>query len=220
GARNDFTQFGTMVELEKWRDDFSHARHLRYVGGGPALAELTAWEVPGAVAELSGEKPATAEKTPSPGPVAAPPLSIAGLLGSADIKGIPGFGGTFDVSRLTDEPASPTYDSLHLQARGREESFDVAVRLWHLTPDGAGKQYQRLLDELPGIQEKNELGDKSLRATSEKGDILAAAYMDLRRGTVVLIQSGASQCRSHDVALQILRLIKERADAKFGGQTK
>src|SRR5262249_31923857 len=24
GARNDFTQFGTMVELEKWRDDFSH----------------------------------------------------------------------------------------------------------------------------------------------------------------------------------------------------
>ncbi|HKA89945.1 MAG TPA: hypothetical protein VKE22_19925 [Haliangiales bacterium] len=214
GPRADFAQTGYLVELTKWRDDLSHARHLRYVGGGAALAELTAWEVPAAAAELGGQKPALA-RAPVPGAAGQPALDADDLLLPADLKKATGFEGTFDVSNLQDEPSTPTYDSVHLQARGRDETFDVALRVWRLAPAEQKKQYQRLLDELPRVQERNEIGDRSLRATSEKGDILAAGYADDRRGLVVLIQCGVAQCRTHDVVLTLLRLMKDRADRKF-----
>jgi hypothetical protein len=214
GARADFAQTGYQVDLVKWRDDLSHARHLRYVGGGAALAELTAWEIPAAVAELGGQKPALA-RAPVPDAAGQAALDADDLLTPDDLKKTTGFDGTFDVTNLQDEPSTPTYDSVHLQARSHDESFDVAVRVWRISGEELKKQYQRLLDELPRVLEKNELGDRSLRATSEKGDILAAGYADERRGVVVLIQCGVAQCRTHEVVLQLLRLVKDRADGKF-----
>src|SRR5262249_36595525 len=207
-------QTGYLVELTKWRDDLSHARHLRWGGGGAGRAGLTAWEVPAAAAGLGGQKPALA-RAPVPGAAGQPALDADDLLLPADLKKATGFEGTFDVSNLQDEPSTPTYDSVHLQARGRDETFDVALRVWRLAPAEQKKQYQRLLDELPRVQERNEIGDRSLRATSEKGDILAAGYADDRRGLVVLIQCGVAQCRTHDVVLTLLRLMKDRADRKF-----
>jgi hypothetical protein len=214
GPRTDFAQRGYEVELTKWRDDMSHARHLRYVGGGAALAELTAWEIPAAVAELGGQKPQVA-RAAVPGAAAQAPLDADDLITPDDLKKATGFEGAFDVSNLQDEPSTPTYDSVHLQARGRDESYDVALRVWRISGDELKKQYQRLLDELPRVQERNELGDKSLRATSEKGDILAAGFAEEGRGLVVLIQCGVAQCRTHDAVLQLLRLAKDRADRKF-----
>src|SRR5262245_26181041 len=38
GTRTDFTQKNHKVPLERWRSDLSHVKHLRYVGGGAALA--------------------------------------------------------------------------------------------------------------------------------------------------------------------------------------
>jgi hypothetical protein len=38
GPRFDFAQRSNQVLLERWRDDLSHARHLRFVGGGAAVA--------------------------------------------------------------------------------------------------------------------------------------------------------------------------------------
>jgi len=214
GLRADFTQAGYLVELAKWRDEQSHVRHLRYVGGGAALAELTSWEIPAAIAELSGQKAGTG-RAAVPAPAGKAPLDVDDFLTGDDVKKMTAYIGTFDVGNLTDEPSSPTYDSVHLQARGRDESFDVALRVWRLSGDDQKKQYQRLLDELPKVVEKNEVADKSLRATSDKGDILAVGYMDTRRGLIVVLQCGVAQCRSHDVVLSLVRTIKDRADARF-----
>jgi hypothetical protein len=53
GQRHDFAQRDNFVELERWRPDHSHARHLRFVGGGGVIAAVTGWETDEAIAELT-----------------------------------------------------------------------------------------------------------------------------------------------------------------------
>jgi hypothetical protein len=216
GPRTDFTQQGYLVALQKWRPELSHARHLRYVGGGATLAELTSWEVSDAVAELGGGKPTAAAAATQP--ATAPGvqnLDAARFLRPADVKKVTNFDGAFDVSNLGDEPSTPEYDSVHLQARGKDETFDVAMRVWHFAGDEASKHFDRLAAELPGTQLKNEIGDKSLRAATPQGDIFGVGFLDAKRGVVVLIQCGSSQCRSHAEVLALVRIVKERTDAAF-----
>jgi hypothetical protein len=216
GPRTDFTQNGYNVELQRWRPELSHARHLRYIGGGPALSQLTSWEVADAVAELAGQRhEAPVAAAPASAPVAN--LDASGLLKPADMKTLTGYDGSFDVSELGDEPRSPSYDTVHLQARGKDESYDVALRVWRLPPDKAAKRYDALADELPGAATKNEIGDKSLRAATPGGDILGLAFLDARHGLVILIQCGASQCRTHETVLALARTIKERAETQLAG---
>jgi hypothetical protein len=214
GAQTEFAQQGANLALARWRPDLSHARHLRYVGGGAAVAALTAWEIPEATAELGGALPRAVAEAPAATP--ADRLDASKLLGPSDIKDLTGYEGAFDVGELGDEPRSATYDTLHLQARGKDEGYDVALRMWRLPPDEAEKHFERLLGDLPGAQAKNELGDKSLRAATAGGDILGLAYFDRARGVVVLIQCGASQCRTHETVLALARVVKNRVDAHFG----
>jgi hypothetical protein len=88
----------------------------------------------------------------------------------------------------------------------------VAARIWRVGAD-AELLFGKLVDELPGVKETQELGDKSLRAVSDAGDIIGFAFLDKSRGLVVLIQCGASQCRSGDQAMAIAQRVKDRADA-------
>lgn len=217
GPRTDFTQDGYAVELVRWRPEFSHLRHLSYVGGGPALGHLVAWEVPDAIAELGGKRPASGESNSPNGlsSAALPRLHANALLTPADIKALTGYEGAFDASELGDEPASSSYDTVHLQARGRDEAFDVAMRLWHLPRAEAATRFDKLAEELPGAKVKNEIGDRSLRASTPGGDILGLAFLDASRGVVVLIQCGASQCRTHETVLALARIVKERAESQF-----
>jgi hypothetical protein len=208
GPRSDFTQRDQVIELARWRPEMSHLRHLRFVGGGPALAQLTSWEIPDAVAELAGQAPAPERR-------AAGPLDASKLLEPADIKALTGYDGAFDVSELGDEPQSASYDTVHLQARGKDESHDVALRVWRLPGDDANKRFDKLIDELPGAALKNELGDRSLRASTPGGEILGLAFVDRARGVLVLIQCGASQCRTHETVLALARTILGRVEAQF-----
>ena len=57
GARMDFAQTANQILLERWRNELSHARHLRFVGGGGAVAALTQWELADATAELDWQAP-------------------------------------------------------------------------------------------------------------------------------------------------------------------
>jgi hypothetical protein len=218
GPRLDFTQRRQEVRLTRWRSDISHVKHLRYVGGGATLAELTRWEVPEAAAELAGKAPpgtAVAEGETPRGPVAGPPLPAQQLLVPADIAEVTGFTGEFVISDLGDEPASPQYNSVHLRAKNQGEAFDVAARVWHVGADEADQLFSKLSKELPGVKQTEELGDRSLRAVSPQGDILGFAFVDKTRGVVILVQCGASQCRSGDSVLAIAKRMKERADALF-----
>jgi hypothetical protein len=215
GPRHDFAQAGQVVTLARWTPDHSHLRHLRYVGGGTTLAKLSAWEVPEAVAELAGERRDIVAV--GPGGAKEPRQGTLGaeqLLLPEDLQSLTGFELGFEVGKLEDEPVSETYDNVHLKARGRPEAYDVALRVWRLPPAAAEQQYARLVEELPRTQHMNEIADRSVRASSETGDILGIAYLDAREGSIVLVQCGTSQCRSHDTVLALARLVRARIEAR------
>jgi hypothetical protein len=207
GPRRDFAQTDNQVLLERWRDDYSHARHLRFVGGGAAVAALTRWEAEDAAAELSGtaRRPGAlgSELTVTTG--RGPYLVAAQLLGEADIKAQTKYDGTFETGPLGDEPDTTTYSSQHFKALGRPETWDVALRMWRVDPGAAQERYDELLATLPGAHEQNEIASRSLRAT--EGDIRGVAFLDGPRGLVVLITCGQSQCASPDDAVALAQKV-------------
>ncbi|MFH0899847.1 MAG: hypothetical protein V2A73_04380 [Pseudomonadota bacterium] len=217
-TRTELSQRFNQVRMARWRSDVSHVRHLRYLGGSTVLQKLTAWEVVAAAHELGGSEEqmqtgaAPRAQLPTPG---YEPMAKK-LLKPEDVKAVTGFEGTFEQKTLDDQPGSAQYDNTHLRAIDLPEAYDVALRVWTVGLGEAQQHYGRLLAELPNAQERNELGDRSLRATSAEGDILAVGFLDGRRGTVVLLTCGVSQCRSHDIVLQISRTVKDRLDAMQG----
>ncbi len=225
GPRFDFAQRSLEIKLERWRSDVSHVRHLQFVGGGPTLAALPGWELTEAATELSGATPVS---QPSVAPSAAPlvnarpeqgqeQLRAANFLTAEDISHVTGCAGSFKIRKLGDEPASPSYDNIHLRAKGQPETFDVALRVWVLDVAEAQKQFGNLKEELPGAQERSDIGDRSLRAISENQDIFGVAFLEGKRGVVALLTCGAAQCRSSEVALTLARRVKERIDIQLGG---
>lgn len=189
GLRLDFAQRENQVLLERWRADLSHARHLRFVGGGTAVAALTQWELADASAELDGTKGASDLR---PGRGVGQYVVAAQLVSEADIKGRTRYDGGFETGPLSDEPDTATYSSQHFKALGRPETWDVAVRLWRLEPGKAQERYDELLGQLPGITERDAIASRSFTATEE--DIRGVGFLDAPRGVVVLVTCGSNQC--------------------------
>lgn len=218
GPRRDFAQSRNRVELERWRDEMSHARHLRYIGGGPALATLTAWELEDAAAELSAAGPLGRRRTTeiSPGQTGTY-LVAAQLLTSDDIKRLTGYDGEFETGPLRDEPDTATYSSQHLKALGLPETYDIALRLWRGEGDEAVTRYTGLIESLPGVEETNEIADRSLRAT--EATIFGVAFIDQRRRVVVLLTCGKGQCDSADVVAKIGVHVHERIEELWPSPT-
>ncbi len=205
GARRDFAQRENQVELERWRPEYSHARHVRFVGGGAAVAAVTAWEGEAAIAELDPTK------GPGPGlPVAGqgPYIVAAQLLAPDDIKGRTKYDGSFETGPLGDEPDTATYSSQHFKALGRNESWDIALRLWRLDPGAALERYEELRTGLPGVEERDEMASRSLRAI--ENEIYGVSFLDGQRGLVVLITCGKSQCSSTDDVAALGQIIHRR----------
>lgn len=205
GPRRDFAQEDNMVHLERWRPEASHARHLRFLGGGGAIAAVTAWEAGDAIAELD---PARAPSIGLPGGGDGPYLVAAQLLTADDIGGRTRFDGKFETGPLGDEPDTSTYSSQHFKALGRAESWDVAVRMWRLGPAAAIDRYDELRSGLPEVDETDEIASRSLRAT--EADIYGVAFLDGQRGVVVLITCGKSQCSSTDDVAALGQIIHGR----------
>lgn len=216
GPRRDFAQIGNEVALERWRDELSHVRHLRYVGGGPALAALTGWEAEEAAAELTAAAEPAAIAAPLLVRPGAARLAASRLLGGDDVKAVTGFDGGFESGPLDDEPDTESYSSQHLEAMGLPESYDVALRVWRSAADEAEKRYVGLIDGLPGARETDELADRSLRAV--EGDIFGVAFLDRARGVVVLLTCGQSQCSSLDVTARLAATVLERLRAQVPAQ--
>lgn len=196
GPRRDFTQHRNEIRLERWRADFSHARHLRYVGGGPALAALTSWEAEEAAAELSGQDGAGPRIATDLFEGRRQRLVAAQLVTQEDIEDVTGYDGSFETGPLGDEPDTRAYSSQHFQAAGLPQAYDLAVRLWTVGPGPAQKRYAKLLDDLPGVEERDEISDRSLRA--EEQGFYGIAYLDARRGIVVLVTCGKALCDGMD----------------------
>ncbi len=221
GPRLDFAQAQHVVNLDRWRTEMSHAKHLRYVGGGAAIASLTAWEAEDAARELAGGAVGGGRLRSDPfggdGDVAAAVVA-ARLLTADDIRAVTGFEGEFETGPLGDDPDTAQYSSLHIRALDRPESFVVALRLWKLDDADAQSRYGQLLDSLPCVDQRNEIGDRSLRATER--DIRGVAFLDGSRGAVVLITCGVAQCRTAEDAVALGRKVFERLEAIWPMGTK
>src|SRR5690606_9539136 len=118
------------------------------VGGGPALAALTAWEAEEAAAELAAPGD-SAIATPLLPQRPATRLVAARLLTAEDVARVTGFDGSFESGPLGDEPDTAVYSSQHLKAMGLPETYDVALRVWLDGPEQAEQRYVALLDSLP-----------------------------------------------------------------------
>ena len=206
GPRRDFAQQENQVELERWRPEYSHARHVRFVGGGAAVAAVTAWEGEAAIAELDpSKKPGTGLPLPTG---EGPYIAAAQLLTPDDIKARTKYDGAFETGPLGDEPVTATYSSQHFKALGRNESWDVALRMWRLDPAGALERYDELRGGLPGMEERDEIASKSLRAV--ENDIYGIGFLDGQRGVVVLLTCGKSQCASAEDAAALGQIVHRR----------
>jgi len=206
GPRLDFAQLHNEVQLERWREDFSHARHLRYVGGGAAVTALTRWEAEDAIAELSGDRAGPGELIPNLG--TGPYVVAAQLLTPADIKGQTRFDGNFETGPLGDEPDTSEYSSQHYKALGSPETFDVALRVWRSDAGGAQERYEELIGTLQAPDLTDEMASRSLRAV--EGDVRGVAFLDGPRGLVVLLTCGENQCTSMDDAVALGHMIDDR----------
>lgn len=221
GLRTGFTQTRNEVLLAPWRPGMSHARHLRYIGSGKVLAALTGWEAELAAAELSG----TGEEPPRGD------FLIAGsgarrvtanvLLVTDDVIAVTGYGGTLEAGTLGNQPNTDSYSSALLRATGRPEAFDVALRLWELSPAAADARYTELRNLLPGVIETNEVADRSLRANEPQ--FYGIGFVDEQRGVVGLLTCGRSLCASHDMAAAIAAKVVARLERLWplpGGATE
>lgn len=195
GPRMDFAQSANQVLLERWRNELSHSRHLRFVGSGTAVAALTQWELADASAEIDGKRLAGDDLRPGR---EGPYVVAAQLLTDADIKQRTKYDGQFETGPLSDEPDTASYSSQHFKALGRPETFDVAIRMWRLDPGKATERYEELLTQLPGVTEKDTVGSRSFEAN--ENEIRGIGFIDGPRGIVILITCGASQCASIDDA--------------------
>jgi hypothetical protein len=203
GPRMDFAQDDNQVLLERWRNELSHARHLRFVGAGTAVAALTQWELADASAELEGKRVNGEDIRPGRGE--GPYVVAAQLLTDTDIKARTKYDGAFETGPLSDEPDTAAYSSQHFKALGRPETWDVAIRVWRLDPGKAQERYDELLTTLPGITEKDEIASRSFQAT--ENDIRGVGFLDGTRGVVVLITCGTNQCSSAEDASALGQIV-------------
>jgi len=199
GLRMDFAQNDNQVLLERWRNELSHARHLRFVGGGTAVSALTSWELADASAELEGKRPSGDDLRPGRGE--GPYVVAAQLLTDVDIKARTKYDGQFETGPLSDEPDTATYSSQHFKALGRPESWDVAIRVWRLDPGKAQARYDELISQLPGVTEKDEVASRSFQTA--ENEIRGVGFLDGTRGVVVLITCGNSQCAALEDAVAL-----------------
>jgi hypothetical protein len=201
----DFAQHSNQVLLERWRNELSHARHLRFVGAGTAVSALTQWELADATAELEGKRPSGEDLRPGR---EGNYVVAAQLLTETDIKNRTKYDGKFEPGPLSDEPDTATYSSQHFKAIGRPETFDVAVRVWRLEPAKAQERYEELLTQLPGVNEKDDVASRSFIAN--ENDIRGVGFLDGPRGVVVLITCGANQCTSQEDATALAHIVYNR----------
>ncbi|MEO8704734.1 MAG: hypothetical protein ABI867_32055 [Kofleriaceae bacterium] len=217
GLRMDFAQHANQVLLERWRNELSHARHLRFVGGGTAVAALTSWELADASAELDGKRPQGDDLRPGRGEGTY--IVAAQLLSEVEIKARTKYDGGFETGPLQDEPDTASYSSQHFKALGRPETWDIAIRMWKLDPGKAQERYEELLTQLPGITEKDDVASRSFVAT--EGEIKGVGFLDAPRGIVILITCGASQCATIEEALSLSKTaydkIKTLLPVSLGG---
>ena len=221
GARTDFTLRQNKVELAKWRESDSHADHLLFLAAPPEVQQLTKWERDQANMDLYralGGDGAGGEGAPGETPTTDTPdteavmqlLDASGLLPPDEVRRRTGYADAFDVKELADLARTHFYHGVHLQALERDETFDVAYRVWKDPPGGLSSVKETFEATLPGVEPTTEITDQTWVFDSE--DVRAVAFLDQENSVGVLLTCGVQQCVDIETAIILAKFAADHLD--------
>ena len=212
--RTDFAQRHNRVEMRKWRETDSHADHLLFLQPPPAILQLTRWEREAANVDLyralGGGAVIERLDVPREDPSALRLLDASGVLPREEVRRRTGYTEAFALKELTDLARTHFYHGVHLEAVGREETWDVAYRVWKDPPGGLDPVVETFEATLPGIEPTPEITDETWIYDSEQ--VRAVAFLDREANVGVLLTCGALQCVDIETAIVLARYVHDHLD--------
>jgi hypothetical protein len=226
GARTDFTLRQNRIELDKWRESDSHAEHLLFLAAPPEVQQLTKWERDQANMDLyralggagagagaegpAGEGPGGNDGTPAEETPAMQQLDARGILPPDEVRRRTGYADAFDIKDLGDLARTHFYHGVHLQALDRDETFDVAFRVWQDPPGGLATVQETFEATLPGVEPTTEITDQTWVFDSE--DVRAVAFLDPETSVGLLLTCGVQQCVDIETAIILAKFAADHLD--------
>lgn len=220
GARADFSLRQNKVALRKWRESDSHADHLLFMAAPPEIQQLAKWERDQANLDLYrslGGDAAPAPTTPAPASedgLDAPAMELldaTALLPPDEVRKRTGYAEAFEVKELGDLARTHFYHGVHLQAVGRDETYDVAYRVWKSPPGGLDGVRETFEATLPGVAPTGEITDTTWVYDSE--DVRAVAFLDPEQEVGLLLTCGAQQCVDIESAIILAKFAADRLES-------
>jgi len=214
GTRPDFVVRHNRVELRKWRETDSHADHLLFLAAPKELRKTTLWEQDLANLDLfrqlggAGQAAAAAmqpDKTPQ-GPAREPEwLDASGVLTIEEVRIRTHYAEPFDVEDLSDLERTDFYHGVHLRARGRDEPWDLAYRVWRDPPGGMDPVVSTIQETMAGVKPSAEITPETWLLTAE--GVQAVAFVDRTAKVGVLLSCGDQQCPDIETAIILAKTV-------------
>jgi len=218
GTRPDFVVRHNRVELRKWRETDSHADHLLFLAAPKALRRTTLWEQDLAnldlFRQLGGAGPVAAGPAPSKTPQAPTRepewLDASGALTIDEVRTRTHYADPFDLEDLTDLERTDFYHGVHLRARGRDEPWDVAYRVWRDPPGGMDPVVSTIQETMAGVKPSAEITPETWLLTAE--GVQAVAFVDREAKVGVLLSCGDQQCPDIETAIILAKAVHRNLD--------
>jgi hypothetical protein len=226
GARRDFTGRHNRIELGKWRDRDSHAKHLLFLAPPREVARVANWEQSEANLDLYrslGGTRAGTEPEPSLGPGVRPIpgadtpeplgtwLAATPVVFPEDVAMRTGFDGEFVVEDLGDFPRTDFYHGVLYRAVDQSEEYDFSIRVWHKPPGGLDPVIEIFRDNLP-VEVSADVSDETWIYEEPGTNFRGVAFVDRESETGVLVSCGPEQCIDVDTAIILAKFIQGRLD--------
>ncbi len=218
GARADFSLRQNKISLRKWRESDSHAEHLLFMAAPPEIQQLAKWERDQANLDLYRSLGGDAAPAPTPDPedggtdaAAMELLDATALLPPDEVRKRTGYAEAFEVKELGDLARTHFYHGVHLQAVGRDETYDVAYRVWKSPPGGLDGVRETFEATLPGVSPSGEITDTTWVYDSD--DVRAVAFLDPEQEVGLLLTCGAQQCVDIESAIILAKYAADRLEA-------
>jgi hypothetical protein len=225
GARRDFTGRHNRIELGKWRDRDSHAKHLLFLAPPREVARVANWE--GSEANLDlyrslggtqagtaagpespGLRPLPGGETPEP---AATWLDATPVVFPEDVAMRTGFDGDFVVEDLGDFPRTAYYHGVLYRAVDQSEDYDFSIRVWHRPPGGLDPVIEIFRDNLP-VEVSPDVSDETWVYEEPGTNFRGVAFIERESETGVLVSCGPEQCIDVDTAIILAKFIQGRLE--------
>lgn len=216
GPRADFTVRHNRVELRKWNESDSHAEHLLFLAAPRPLQKAVQWEADLANLDLyrslgGAGGPAVPEVVEKPTQVAvAELLDASGLVTPDEIRQRTGYPEAFEVKDLTDLRRTDFYHGVHMQASGRDERYDVALRVWRAPPGGMDPVVATLQETFGGAKPTGDITPETWTLSAE--GVQAVAFIDREQKVGLLLTCGDMQCHDLDTAIILAKLAARNLD--------